>query len=191
MKYDLKDKTFNHWTVLEESTKRGEYRTWLCRCQCGLVKSVYQKHLLSGKSRGCYCCAGKRYRDDIKDKCGRISNTFWYILVRDAKRRRLALEITKWDLDELYVHQGGLCSLSGVPISLPLSSLDCRKCNYTASLDRIDSSKGYIKGNIQWVHKHVNKMKMDFAQDYFVDFCCMIANVQKNHRISENLIGGL
>ncbi len=46
----------------------------------------------------------------------------------------------------------------------------------TASLDRIDSSKGYTKDNIQWVHKHVNLMKHKFDQKYFVDICKLIAN---------------
>lgn len=45
----------------------------------------------------------------------------------------------------------------------------------TASLDRIDSSKGYVLGNIQWVHKDINKMKLDYDQDYFIDICRRIA----------------
>ena len=37
----------------------------------------------------------------------------------------------------------------------------------TASLDRIDSSKGYTEDNIQWVHKDVNQMKMDLPEQRF------------------------
>ena len=37
----------------------------------------------------------------------------------------------------------------------------------TASLDRIDSKKGYTIDNIQWVHKDVNKMKMDLQEEDF------------------------
>ena len=45
----------------------------------------------------------------------------------------------------------------------------------TASLDRIDSTKGYSKDNIQWVHKDINCMKMDFSQQYFIDLCVKVA----------------
>ena len=45
----------------------------------------------------------------------------------------------------------------------------------TASLDRIDSTKGYIDGNIQWVHKRINTMKMDMSQKDFIDFCKQVA----------------
>jgi hypothetical protein len=41
----------------------------------------------------------------------------------------------------------------------------------TASVDRIDSSKGYIKGNVQWVHKTINKMKWGYSQGEFIEFC--------------------
>jgi hypothetical protein len=44
----------------------------------------------------------------------------------------------------------------------------------TASIDRIDSSKGYILGNIQWVHKDVNFMKRTYSQEYFVKMCKLI-----------------
>ena len=51
------------------------------------------------------------------------------------------------------------------------------KHNYTctASLDRIDSSKGYILGNIQLVHRDVNRIKSDFEQDYFIKICKLIS----------------
>lgn len=49
----------------------------------------------------------------------------------------------------------------------------------TASLDRIDSSRGYEIDNIQWVHKDVNKMKMGLSQNEFIDICKIIS---KNNR---------
>lgn len=47
----------------------------------------------------------------------------------------------------------------------------------TASLDRIDSSKGYIPGNVQWVHKDVNKMKLALSEKRLLELCTLI--VQK------------
>lgn len=43
------------------------------------------------------------------------------------------------------------------------------------SLDRIDSSKGYIPGNIQWVHKDVNSLKSNFDEEESIKWCTMIA----------------
>lgn len=50
-----------------------------------------------------------------------------------------------------------------------------RKNETTASLDRINSSIGYIEGNVQWVHKDVNKMKMAMVEDKFLYWCKTIS----------------
>lgn len=47
-----------------------------------------------------------------------------------------------------------------------------RKC--TASLDRIDSAKGYVEGNVQWVHKRINLMKGTLSEKDFIAFCQMV-----------------
>ena len=49
----------------------------------------------------------------------------------------------------------------------------------TASLDRIDSTKGYTKNNIQWVHKTINKMKNVLHDEEFIQWCNLIANYNK------------
>ena len=45
----------------------------------------------------------------------------------------------------------------------------------TASLDRIDSTKGYFIENVQWVHKYVNIMKWHTANQEFIEWCKLIA----------------
>ena len=54
--------------------------------------------------------------------------------------------------------------------------LHCKSTDANASLDRIDNTKGYEIGNIQWVHKDVNWMKHDFDQSYYIQTCKMVAN---------------
>ena len=68
--------------------------------------------------------------------------------------------------------QKGCCNLTGLSIILPKGG----NHENVASLDRIDSSRGYIKDNIQWVHKDINRMKWDFPQDKFVKLCFYVAN---------------
>ena len=48
-----------------------------------------------------------------------------------------------------------------------------------AQLDRIDNDKGYIIGNIQWVHKDINKMKWKFNINKFIQMCREVANYKK------------
>lgn len=49
------------------------------------------------------------------------------------------------------------------------------KVNGNASLDRIDNTKGYVAGNIQWVHKAINLMKLDLVQKDFINWCKKVA----------------
>ena len=44
----------------------------------------------------------------------------------------------------------------------------------TASLDRIDSLKGYTEDNVQWVHKHINFMKGSLSENKFIEYCKLI-----------------
>jgi hypothetical protein len=62
--------------------------------------------------------------------------------------------------------QNHKCALTKIPI-------DC--ISGSASLDRIDSSKGYIIGNIQWLHKVINEMKWDYLQSDFIHWCRLVA----------------
>ena len=45
----------------------------------------------------------------------------------------------------------------------------------TASVDRIDSTKGYLKGNVQWVHKSINQMKSNRTDEEFIALCKAVA----------------
>lgn len=64
------------------------------------------------------------------------------------------------------------CALSGRPIVYKVRPRDSTA---TASLDRIDSTKGYVKGNVQWVHKDINRMKQDIDDETFIALCNEVA----------------
>ena len=81
-----------------------------------------------------------------------------------------------WDIFE---KQDKICALSGLPIEFETSQYGLWHGEGTASLDRIDSSKGYICGNVQWVHKDVNRMKQCFKEDRLLDLCKLIVEHNK------------
>ena len=73
---------------------------------------------------------------------------------------------------EQFLKQNRNCALSGEALRFQTK---CKSSDGTASLDRIDSSHGYIGGNVQWVHKDINYMKMDLDNAKFIDWCRKVA----------------
>lgn len=67
----------------------------------------------------------------------------------------------------------GVCALTGWELSKGYT--EC-----TASLDRVDSSKPYEAGNIQWVHSMVNMCKNKYSQDQFIALCVAVADKALN-----------
>lgn len=59
---DLTGMIFGKLTVLGfDSSKSNNLRKyWLCQCECGEVKSVQRKHLMSGNTKGCGCQKGQK-----------------------------------------------------------------------------------------------------------------------------------
>ena len=76
------------------------------------------------------------------------------------------------DLWDLFEKQGKKCNLTDLPIGLFVDD----NTNRTASLDRIDNTKGYIKGNVQWIHKDINYMKRILSQSQLIEYCRLIVN---------------
>jgi uncharacterized membrane-anchored protein len=78
------------------------------------------------------------------------------------------MNISKDYILDLFKKQNKKCALSGLDLTLDYN------LENTASLDRIDSNEGYIKDNVQWIHKKINKMKMELDQQEFISFCKLI-----------------
>ena len=51
----------------------------------------------------------------------------------------------------------------------------CSKHDGNASIDRIDSSKGYTKDNIQIVTKTINLAKRSLSDDDFIQMCLEVS----------------
>lgn len=64
---------------------------------------------------------------------------------------------------------------SGIKLTLPSFVKKNSKIT-TASLDRIDSSKPYTKGNVQFVSTSINFMKGELSHDDTILLCKQIAS---------------
>lgn len=121
---------------------------------------------------------GKPQKNTVK--FGEIHKSYIYILRARALNRQLEFDLTGDYLWELFLFQNKKCALSNMDIGFPKTWGPKSKTEITASLDRIDSGKGYIIGNVQWLHKTINIMKMDMSDTQFITFCKMVANNANN-----------
>jgi len=171
-KKPLEGQTFGTLTVVgvSEVSRNGHYR-YHVSCECGVEKTVLGTHLVSGKTISCGCKKGgwKNWKGS-----GTVSSTYFSSVKRGASgskgRKEIPFDVTiEFLADLLDNKQGGKCAISGLSISI---------YDKTASLDRIDSSKGYLSSNVQWLHKDINMMKRHYNEDYF-RYLCKIVSQQK------------
>lgn len=99
------------------------------------------------------------------------------LIKASAAARALDFAVTAQDLADLFTAQHSRCALSGDVLEMRRKKAGRWIGN--ASLDRIDSSKGYVKGNLQWVTKAVNFAKQQQSQKEFIDMCKKVASHRK------------
>ena len=104
---------------------------------------------------------------------GSKKNTFSYYISNaksNSKRNNKEFNLTKKYLEDLFISQNSLCKLSGIPIQLRTRKCCEAKSLNQASLDRLDNSKGYVEGNIQFVALGVNYLRNTCSIDETLHF---------------------
>jgi len=195
---DLSGTKIGRISILRRITKNeSEFRTlkgrnsqYLCRCDCG-KKYVCSAHVLtSGRAISCGCYNREVLKSHTQSNhpgwkgYKKLSGNYITEIKKGAVSRGLKYDVSKEYLYGLFVFQNERCALSGIQLSLEF----CRGKRQTASLDRIDSSKGYVEGNVQWVHKDVNKMKQDLPQNTFLNWCKLI---EENMKTIKRVVNGV
>lgn len=149
----------------------------VCRCECGTQNVIKRARcLIDNKTNNCGCAPRGQWSG-----VGELSIDYINRTKRSAKKRRLEFDLDiKW-LWNLFLQQERKCALTGLPIKL-----GSRSKEYTASLDRIDSNNGYIQGNVQWVHKIIQRMKWQLNEEEFIKMCGLVyinkMNITENER---------
>lgn len=190
---DLTNKRFGKLVVISfgkiKTTKSGHKKYfWKCKCDCGNETLVSRGHLKNKKIQSCGC---ECYR--IGEKFNHFNNyeeiprEFFRRLNYRVRKNKIYVDVSPKYLWNLFLKQNKKCALSGLPVGFYGTNYENpkSKTKYTASLDRIDSSKGYIEGNVQWVHKQINFMKQSMKQEDFIKMCELVVN-NRNVSISSH-----
>lgn len=157
---------------------------WICKCECGKLITVTSSNLLNKSTRSCGCKTSEFIsKSNTKHQnFGEIPGSSWANMVNGAELRNLEVSITIEDMNNQFIKQKGKCALTGQTIHFGHKNTKKLK---TASLDRIDSGRGYTKDNIQWVHKDINRCKQNFSEDYLLEMCRMMITyneIKKNEK---------
>lgn len=135
--------------------------------RCPINKKLRQFNIpIRGKKEAGIVCSSLK-----KDFYKEMSKTLWSRLISNASSRGFDFSISKEYVWNLFIEQNRKCALTGWDINFLEYIAKNRHRIWTASLDRIDSSKGYIEGNVQWLHKWVNVSKMDMTDKEFFEMC--------------------
>lgn len=129
----------------------------------------------------CYDCKYKEKSENKENKRYTVEDFLKYLLAdtknrNDTKHNKRKddkykdFNLTHEYLIELWNKQNGKCAYSGRDMIYNYSKKDYNYLNYNpekVSIDRIDSSKGYIKDNIVLCCAITNTMKMDLPFEEF------------------------
>lgn len=157
---DLTGKVFDRWKVVKLSHKepktnsnRGNWIYWECVCTCGRVQLVKGMDLRRGHSKSCGCLFKDKPNGEVHGKVRTPEYKLYHSAKRRAKIKGLDFDI---DLDDVIIPE--YCPILTY---LKLETCITTVCDHSPSLDRIDPTKGYVKGNVHVISYKANTMKND------------------------------
>jgi hypothetical protein len=151
----------------EAKSKMGGKHCTTCREFKPLTDFTANKSQESGYMGYCKACnneRNKRYRKQeatLDRACKRV----YSYLHRRVRSKGFDLDFDSKYLEELFNVQEGLCAYTGDILELNAGYRN------TLSVDRVDSSKGYIKDNVVLTTWEVNNCKQDLSLEDFRSLC--------------------
>ena len=176
--YNVGDILMNLEIIKIES---GKITTYIVKClKCGNKYRTGHSALNRKKNnKGLFCCH-KCFNVSMKSKkrftmiTENISLTLYKKIEHQASVRGVEFNVTPENLESIF---NGHCYLSGIKIKLGTYSRTKGIQDIgNASLDRIDSNKGYVKDNVAWVYKPINVMKHILSVNDFIELCRKITH---------------
>lgn len=179
---DKTGKRFGRWTVLEraENNSQGSTR-WLCKCDCGTVRTVYSGSLSNGCSKSCGCLCreivGKAH--SLPPSVASANQLFARYRL-GARKRGYAINLTKKQFLTLTKQNCHYCGVEPRQV---------RRANSASpyiynGVDRVNNDKGYVLGNVVACCKICNHAKTNMPVEQFRAWIKRAYNHQKEQQIS-------
>jgi hypothetical protein len=182
--------------------KRGMYMKMVSlQCAnptCGVEFSrslgEHRRSIKLGRPEFCgrKCSAVLSNKSEKRDRLSGISNLIsdnkrdeyspfrWYMgRIRQRREKKGDTNLTVEFLKDLWEAQEGKCALCNMDLVLPVSTSGKWETGSRlkkASLDRIDSSKGYVRGNVRFISLMANTALGTSTDEELIEFCKAVGN---------------
>lgn len=182
-------------TIINPKTKDGQ-KKYFCNTKCYAAYRKIEHYCWNCKKkynpktvtqRTC----SKKCLDKIKEKKTKIKKPKnmnesifkklkrkYHNIKAKAFQRKLEFSLNIQDLIDLWMQQNGKCAYTGKKLVFT----NTEHSPFQLSIDRINSSKGYVKGNIVMCSYWINNAKSTFAIQRLTDLCEQFVNFQKTRR---------
>lgn len=144
---------------------------------CSVSCSVSNRNKSISKER-CREISGDRIKKLAGNRKDQFSSFRQYLRTAGVRSERKGwyFDLTVEYLKDIWEIQKGICPYSGLKMELPENNIQFRNSIKKASLDRIDSSVGYIKGNVEFVCVLMNFAKNTYPKEEVLSFMNELKN---------------
>lgn len=177
------------WIGSEIVEKKNNKRKslWMCHCDCG-KRRIIRSASLGSKTVSCGCFSSEKTREfNIKTKTKVSYSTFsavWQSYKKGARDRSLAFELSKDQFLKITTSNCYYCNRE--PFAFRRTRTKGKTPSYIYNgIDRVDSSVGYIVGNVVPCCKFCNMAKRDLS---YADFMDNIQRIYKFRFLSQEVM---
>ncbi len=145
-KRNLIGQRFHRWTVLDHAKQEYGPKLWKCRCDCGTIRDVLERSLITlhSQSCGCYCLERNVESKRKHGMCGTKTYWSWRGMISRCNPNS-TLKNRRWYVDS------GITVCERWISSFTSFLADMGKCPDGYSLDRINPRGNYEKSNCRWI----------------------------------------
>ena len=172
-KYGLVNQRFGKlhvlWRTKGPKKTQGRSMKWDCRCDCGKIVSVAGHSLRTGRTRSCGCL---QFESASLEPGQSGFNGLLAKYKRHAEQREVVWALTDERFKELTLSSCYYCGAPPKQVCGKHSKIGVFLYN---GVDRVNSSVGYVEGNVVPCCGLHNKMKGTLSQSEFIAACKQVA----------------